>query len=113
MNAKVLCAGEGISRRGTGDETPFSGDVIRKMLNVGPPTAGEKNEIEAYGLVAWYNGIAGKSCLNQINYVPSFHILDCTELVVNFYNEKYEGSGVVRRKKKRKDSKASPVRNMS
>ncbi len=89
MNAKVLCAGEGISRRGTGDETPFSGDVIRKMLNVGPPTAGEKNEIEAYGLVAWYNGIAGKSCLNQINYVPSFHILDCTELVVNFYNEKY------------------------
>ena len=85
LNAKVLCEGEGISRRGTGDETPFSGDVIRKMLN----------EIEAYDLVSWYNGIAGKSYLNQINYVPSFHILDCTELVVNFYNEKYEGSGVV------------------
>ena len=95
LNAKILCEGEGISRRGTGDETPFSGDVIRKMLN----------EIEAYDLVAWYNGIAGKSYLNQINYVPSFHILDCTELVVNFHNEKYEGSGVVRRKKKRKDSR--------
>lgn len=103
LNAKILCKGEGISRRGTGDETPFSGDVIRKMLNVGPPTAGEKNDIEPYSLIAWYNQFVGKAYLNQISYVPRFHILDCTELEVNFQNEKYEGSGIVRRKKKRKD----------
>ena len=48
LNAKVLSAGEGISRRGTGDETPFSGDVIRKMLN----------GIEPYSLVDIYP----KSC---------------------------------------------------
>jgi hypothetical protein len=54
LNAKVLCEGEGISRRGTEDETPFSGDVIRKMLN----------EIEPYALVAWYNKVVGKSYLN-------------------------------------------------
>ena len=40
-----------------------------------------------------------------MHYVPSFHILDCTDLLVNFYNENYEGSGVVRRRKKRKDVK--------
>lgn len=95
LNAKVLCKGEGISRRGTGDETPFSGDVIRKMLN----------EIEPYALLSWYNQYVGKSYLSQINYVPRFHILDCTELEVNFGNEKYEGSGIVRRRKKGKDGK--------
>jgi hypothetical protein len=95
LNAKVLCEGEGISRRGTGDETPFSGDVIRKMLN----------DIDCYELVDWYNHVVGEAYLNQINYVPRYHILDCTELEVNFGNEKYEGSGIVRRKKKRKDVK--------
>jgi hypothetical protein len=95
LNAKVLCEGEGISRRGTGDETPFSGDVIRKMLN----------DIEPYSLVSWYNQYVGKAYLNQINYVPSFHVLDCTELEVNLGNENYEDSGIVRRKKKRKDGK--------
>ena len=95
LNAKVLCEGEGISRRGTGDETPFSGDVIRKMLN----------DIEPYALVSWYNQFVGKAYLSQINYVPRFHVLDCTDLEVNFQNEKYEGSGIVRRKKKRKDVK--------
>jgi hypothetical protein len=63
LNAKVLC--EGISRRGTGDETPFSGDVIRKMLN----------DIEPYSLVEWYKHVVGKAYLNQVNYVSTFHIL--------------------------------------
>ena len=95
LNAKVLCSGEGISRRGTGDEIPFSGDVTRKMLN----------NIEPHALVSWYNRDVGNAYLDQINYVPSFHILDCTELVVNLENENYEGSGIVCRKKKGKDGK--------
>jgi hypothetical protein len=41
----------------------------------------------------------------QITYSPTFHIVDCTELEVNFKNEKYEGSSTVCRKKKRKDAK--------
>jgi hypothetical protein len=65
------------------------------------------NEIEPYALKGflWYNQFVGKAYLRQIDYVPTFHILDCTELEVNFDNERYEGSGVVRRKKKRKDAK--------
>lgn len=92
LNVKVLCEGEGISRRGTGDQAPFSGDVIRKMLDNTAP----------YSLVDWYNQFVGKEYLGQIDYSPSFHVLDCTELEVNFYNKKYEGSDVVRHKKKSK-----------
>ncbi len=90
MNVKVLCEGEGISRRGTGDNAPFSGDVTRKMLN----------GMESYELVDWYNQYVGKAYLGQVNYRPTLHILDCTELDVNLGNENYEGSGIVRRKKK-------------
>ena len=95
LNAKVLRSGDGISRRGTGDDIPFSGDVTRKMLN----------NIEPHALVSWYNRYVGRGYLDQLNYVPSFHILDCTELEVNFDNENYEDSGVVRRRKKGKDGK--------
>ena len=45
LNVKVLSSGEGISRRGTKEEAPFSGDVIRKMLDMVSP--GE--------LIVWYN----------------------------------------------------------
>jgi len=95
LNVKVLVEGEGISRRGT---KPFSGDVTdvtRKMLN----------GMEPHELVDWYNQYAGKAYLGQVNYRPTIHILDCTELVVNLENENYEGSDIVRRKKKRKDGK--------
>lgn len=90
LNVKVLSAGEGISRRGTKEEAPFSGDVIRKMLY----------EIAPGELVEWYNKDVGKAYLSLIDYRPTLHILDCTDLEVNLENENYEGSGIVRRKKK-------------
>ncbi|MHA2313658.1 MAG: transposase [Candidatus Thorarchaeota archaeon] len=95
LNVKVLCEGDGISRRGTNDNAPFSGDVTRKLLN----------GMELSELVDWYNQSVGKAYLRQANYEPTLHILDCTELEVNLENENYEGSGIVRRKKKRKDGK--------
>ena len=33
LNVRVLCEGDGISRRETNDNSPFSGDVIRKVLD--------------------------------------------------------------------------------
>jgi hypothetical protein len=90
LSVKVLCEGEGISRRGTGDNGPFSGDVTRKMLDVMTPSE----------LLDWYNQHVGKAYLRQANYKPTLHILDCTELEVVFENDRYEGSGVVRHKKK-------------
>jgi hypothetical protein len=91
LNVKVLSAGEGISRRGTKQNAPFNGDVIRKMLN----------SIKPEDLINWYNKNIGKAYLRQSGYRPSFHILDCTDLEVNFDNENYEGSGIVKRKKKK------------
>jgi hypothetical protein len=95
LNVKVLCEGKGISRRGTGDNAPFSGDVTRKMLKDMTPSE----------LVDWYNQYVGKSYLGQANYRPTLHVLDCTELEVTYENDHYEGSGIVRRKKKGKDGK--------
>ena len=91
LNVKVLSAGEGISRRGTKQNAPFNGDVIRKMLN----------SIKPEDLINWYNKNIGRAYLRQSGYRPSFHILDCTDLEVNFDNENYEGSGIVKRKKKK------------
>ena len=93
LNVRVLCEGEGISRRGTNDNAPFNGDVIRKMLN----------DMAPQELVDWYNRIVGNAYLGQVNYSPRLHILDCTELEVNLDNENYEGSGIARREKKKSD----------
>jgi hypothetical protein len=93
LNVRVLCEGEGISRRGTNDNAPFNGDVIRKMLNA----------MTHQELVDWYNRIVGDAYLKQVNYSPSLHILDCTELEVSLKNENYEGSGISRREKKKPD----------
>lgn len=85
LNVKVLGKGEGISRRGTHENAPFSGDAIRKMLcNMTPED-----------LVDWYNGCVGRAYLRQADYAPCLHIMDCTKLVVNYENRNYEGSGVV------------------
>jgi hypothetical protein len=91
LNVKVLSEGEGVSRRGTKQNAPFNGDVIRKMLN----------SIKPDDLINWYNKNIGRVYLRQSGYRPSFHILDCTDLEVNFDNENYEGSGIVKRKKKK------------
>jgi hypothetical protein len=90
LNVKVLLEGEGISRKGTKDNSPFNGDVIRKMTY----------DMTLTELLHWYNCYVGKAYLKQSNYQPSIHILDCTELEVNIENENYEGSGIVKEKKK-------------
>ena len=85
LNVKVLAEGEGISRRGTQENAPFSGDVIRKMLR----------KMTAQELVDWYNCYVGRAYLRQADYTPCLHIMDCTKLVVNYENRNYEGSGIV------------------
>ena len=85
LNVKVLAEGAGISRRGTQENAPFSGDVIRKMLY----------DMIPLELVDWYNRDVGRAYLRQADYAPCLHVMDCTKLMVNPENENYEGSGVV------------------
>ena len=84
LNVKVLL--EGISRRGTKDNAPFNapfnGDVIRKMLD----------DMTPMELIQWYNRHLGRTYLEQANYEPCIHILDCTKQEVNVDNENNEGS---------------------
>jgi hypothetical protein len=100
LNVQVLSEGEGISRKGTKDNSPFNGDVIRKMLY----------SMTFMEFIQWYNLYVGRAYLNQTNYQPSIHILDCTELEVNIENQNYEGSGIV--KEKKKDSKGKVVEKL-
>jgi hypothetical protein len=100
LNVKVLSEGDGVSRRGTKENAPFNGDVIRKMLN----------NIKPEELIVWYNRNIGKAYLRQSGYRPSFHILDCTDLEVNLDNENYEGSGIVKRKKKKNGKEEEEIK---
>jgi len=100
LNVKVLSEGEGVSRRGTKQNAPFNGDVIRKMLN----------SIKPEDLINWYNKNVGRTYLRQSGYRPSFHILDCTDLEVNFDNENYEDSGIVKRKKKKNGKEEEEIK---
>jgi len=99
VNAKVLSEGEGISRRGTKEGAPFNGDTILKMVN----------RIDPHDFISWYNRDVGEAYLSLIDYKPTFHILDCTDLKVNLENENYEGSGIAKRKKKKNGKEIEEV----
>ena len=101
LNVKVLIPGDGISSRGTKDNAPYNGDVIRKMLY----------GMQASELIDWYNVKVGTAYLRQAGYKPCIHIIDCTELEVPLENENYEGSGVVSGKKSKKRKKTKKGSN--
>lgn len=46
-----------------------------------------------------YNNTVQKGILPLLNIVPDIHILDCTDIEVNFYNSNYEGAGLTRSKR--------------
>lgn len=46
-----------------------------------------------------YNNTVQKSILPLLDIVPDIHILDCTDLEVNYFNENYEQSGIAKSKK--------------
>lgn len=116
LNATVLNKGEGISKKGTKIEAPFHGDCVRKLLDKFEYECDECDEShedhedhEDHKLIPlervydriqkilkWYNDYTAEAFLKLANYQPTIHILDCTKLIVNFENENYQGSGVVK-----------------
>lgn len=104
LNATVLNKGDGISKKGTKIEAPFHGDCTRKLLDKFEFEVDDNNKpIEPtriydriQKLLNWYNNYTAEAFLKVANYQPTIHILDCTKLIVNFENENYQGSGVVK-----------------
>ena len=89
--------GEGLSRRGTKQETSFHGDVLRKLLGQVARRDEKACVLPGQTLLDWYNAHAGALFLKTIDAAPLVHILDCTELHVPLANERYELSGVTTR----------------
>lgn len=49
---------------------------------------------EAADLVEGYNNTVQNHIMPKLDLVPNIHILDCTDLEVNFSNENYEGASI-------------------
>jgi len=90
-------AGCGLSRKGTKQEAPFHGDVIRKVLEQIAQVDKKANDIPGRSLINWFNGHVGKIFCGAVGAEPCIHILDCTTLTVTLNNDHYELSGVTSR----------------
>ncbi len=58
-------------------------------LNCLEPISKMLGDMTPLDLLQWYNRHVGRAYLEQANYEPCIHILDCTDLEVNIDNENY------------------------
>ena len=64
----------------------FSESVMRKLL--------AKYKSEEW--VSFYNSYVQEHLMKELDIQPCVHILDCTKVLVNLYNDNYENSSVVK-----------------
>jgi Transposase DDE domain len=95
-NVAWLSPGEGLSRRGTQEEALFHSDTLRKLLlkiaEADCAMGGRPGE----SLIRWWNETVGPALLRRAGGGTGAWILDCTKLVVNLDNPRYEGSEVTK-----------------
>ena len=92
--------GCGLSRKGTQDEAPFHGDVVRKLLTLIDKNDTKAGRLPGQSLLDWYNESVGTLFCQAVHAQPCVHILDCTDLTVPLDNENYQRSGVTTKNKK-------------
>ena len=70
-----------------------SGGIGQALMNEGSIRflAGKYN---ADDFLTGYNNTVQKYIMPTLDLIPNIHILDCTDLEVNFQNENYEGAGI-------------------
>src|SRR5450432_1970389 len=91
--------GNGLSRRGTKHSAPFHGDVVRKLLAVIATRDRADKRLPGQTLLDWYNAHVGTLFCQVVSARPTVHILDCTDLVVNLKNDRYEKAGITTKNK--------------
>lgn len=94
LNVRALEPGEGLSRKGTREEAPFSGDVLRKLLALVEKKEKASGQERGTSWLEWFNGTVGPACLQHSGQEPDLFALDCTKLYVPLDNDRYEGSGI-------------------
>jgi Transposase DDE domain len=92
VNVQWLTPGEGLSRRGTQEEAVFHPDTLRKLLRQIADRDREAGRRPGESLLSWWNETVGPTFLRQAGGGSGAWILDCTKLLVNWYNPRYEGS---------------------
>jgi hypothetical protein len=104
LNVQWLAPGEGLSRRGTQEEAVFHGDTLRKLL--GQIAACDRTAERRPGesLLTWWNERVGPAFLRRGGGGTGAWIRDCTKLLVNLENPRYEGSDAVT------DEEGTPIR---
>jgi hypothetical protein len=94
VQVEVMQPGEGLSRKGTKQEVAFHADVLRRMLDTLAFKEEQAGQSPAQSLIAWYNQHVGRLFCEVAGAEPMLHILDCTDLIVPVFNNRYQGSGL-------------------
>lgn len=95
-NVAWLTPGEGLSRRGTEEEALFHYDSVRKLLRQIAAEDEASGDPPGESLIRWWNETVGRALLRRAGGGSGAWILDCTKLVVNLANPRYEGSAVTK-----------------
>ncbi len=95
-NVAWLSPGEGLSRRGTEEEALFHSDTLRKLLVKLAAAERAAGCRPGASLIQWWNETVGPALLRRAGGGTGAWILDCTKLVVNLDNPRYEGSEVTK-----------------
>jgi hypothetical protein len=95
-NVAWLTPGEGLSRRGTEEEALFHYDTLRKLLVHLAAADRASGDAPGESLLRWWNETVGPALLRRAGGGTGAWILDCTKVVVNLENRRYEGSEVTK-----------------
>jgi hypothetical protein len=95
-NVAWLAPGEGLSRRGTEEEALFHYDTVRKLLRQIAAADQASGGAPGESLIRWWNETVGPALLRRAGGGTGAWILDCTKIVVNLANDRYEGSQVTK-----------------
>jgi hypothetical protein len=104
INVEWLAPGEGLSRRGTQEEALFHPDTLRKLLCQLAACDRAAGRRPGESLLSWWNGTVGPTFLQHAGGGTAAWIVDCTKLLVNLANPRYEGSEAG------KDEDGQPIR---
>jgi hypothetical protein len=104
LNVQWLAPGEGLSRRGTQAKALFHSDTLRKLLSQIAQADQAAGRFPGASLIDWWNQTVGEACLRRAGGGTGAWILDCTKLLVNLENPRYEGSDISQ------DDKGRPLR---
>jgi hypothetical protein len=95
-NVVWLTPGAGLSRRGTNEEALFHFDTLRKLLLRIAAADQASGSPPGTSLIRWWNETVGPALLRRAGGGTGAWILDCTKIVVNLANRRYERSEVTK-----------------